>query len=189
MNPLPQKHGMLSKHETVQLTQDAIVRTRDGVEMDRVAYEDIHTVHLKCDGRSIPHGGITVYRTVIKHAGGKFVFSNAIYGTAPEGMDDNYFDFVDRLHQQLRPHADRIEFKQGSSIAYIASFFGLAFGVLLVITIPALIIATGELEFIGKAWMVPLTGFMMAGVFVPLIKRGRKKPYGPDALPMLYLPH
>lgn len=189
MHQLPQKHSRLAKHETVVLLPNAIIRLRDGIETERVNYDDIHAVLLKCDGRSIPAGGVTAFRTIIKHAGGKFMFSNAIYGGAEPGMDENYFDFVDAFHKQLCPYADRIKFSQGSNAAYIGSWLGLIFAALALILVPTLMIAIGKFELPPRTWALAMMPFFVMGVFIPLIKRGGRKDYGPDCLPLAYLPH
>ncbi len=183
-----QRHTLFSKPEEVSLGNDALVRTRNGVEKSRIEFADVKSVTLVCDGTSPAHAGTMVYRCIVQSRTTKIVFSNALYGKKDPAMDAKYLKVVRGLHQRLQPYADNIRFTQGNNLWFYASWAGLIASVLLLILFPIVLFGTGNLSVLRKLWVIVLLPVMTTGIFLPLIKKGRSKGYETTRLPAAYLP-
>lgn len=187
---LIQKQTAFSKSDEVCLDQNGIFRVRKGVETSRIPFEQIDKIQLICDGYSAPHSK-TVYRCIVRSNTTKLHFSNAYYMTSPPEMDEDYIRFVQQLHQSLPVDRKSIEFRQGSNLWFMIAILGMAttiLGALLVVTLAIVGGADMSWNSVAKAGRLGVFALLANVVLVPLLKKGKAKPYAANDLPPKYLP-
>lgn len=105
-------------------------------------------------------------------------------------QDTDYLNLVFELHDRLakQSRTDTV-FTQGSSTFYWLGWFGVIASALLTIMSPLmLMLEGGATMLLRKAWTFALVPVLLGGTFLPLIRRGRNRPYKPDVLPIEHLP-
>lgn len=177
----------------VHLTEDAIEMTRNGRVCRSIPFCNVTRVNLALLGSS--HAGsdaVPAYRCLVTDRNGKSIeFRNVAYVKFGEVAvhDMDFLTIVCELHKRLRPFEKAIRFSQGSNAFYWLGWLGLLMSVMLLLMVPcALYIEGGIGVVLRKAWIIALVPTLVGGSFLPLVLRGRSRPYTPDSLPLDHLP-
>ena len=184
-----QKHTAFSRNEHVEIRDDYITRSNKNGETVRIPFREVSSIQLIFEGYSQAHQK-NVYRCLVKGAGKKLLFSNAIFGGKEKAsMDKKYRQMVAALHKEVTTSNPNAKLTQGSNLYYLCGWFCLVMGIILLLALPLATLVGGGAFLLRKAWVIGMMPVMLSGVAWPLIKRGGRNTYSADQIPVEYLPN
>ena len=159
---LVQRRHLFQKVATVSLGDRSIDVVREGHQVTSIPYRDVASVRLAFIGANNSGGeAFPAYACYLRSRhGNKLKLTNLRFEGPGEVSDHSvaYTTFVRCLHQKLLPLRYGVRFVQGSDLYY------------------------------WMGWVFCLMPLLVSATFLPLIRRGRARPYDPEDLPEEHLP-
>ena len=193
-------YGRSSRHtafhggQSIRLESNCLQQLRRGQIVRSIPLHEVVRVNLAFLGSNYAgNHQMAGYRCRVTDQNGTSIeFRNLFYASfyRVSRQDTDYLNLVFELHDRLvkQGRSDTV-FTQGSSAFYWLGWFGVIASILLTVMIPMmLMIEGGATMLLRKAWTFALVPVLLGGTFVPLICRGRNRPYSPDVLPVEHLP-
>jgi hypothetical protein len=152
-----------------------------------IPLSEIRSVQLRDEG---PCNNVRVFACVVRTDSRKLVIASASFVRVGElaSHPAEYRAFIGALLQALRPHADSVQFIQGSRFYRTMAFIVLTIGsvVLLGVGLAALLTTDHSvpLLFLSKAALFAAVAPGLIGI----LRRGRQRPFNPADVPAEYLP-
>ena len=190
---LVQRRHLFQKVATFSLGDRSIDVVREGYQVTSIPYRDVASVRLafiganNCGGEAFP-----AYACYLRSRHGEKLKLTNLRFEGPGEVSDHsvsYTTFVRCLHQKLLPLRHDVRFVQGSDLYYWMGWVGMAMSLLLLLMLPLLFLADdGGMMLLRKGWVFCLMPLLVSATFLPLIRRGRARPYDPEDLPEEHLP-
>ena len=181
------RSSVLEREKTYCLTEDGITVSLNGTPTDLIPYQEIRSLNLQFNGK---FNDLLRYRCVIRTANRKLALTNGHYISLGnfESRDADYNRFIDELHVRLRPFADQIRFTQGTMTMFISALmFVIVMPPMVAIAIYLVVAQGASMTFSARTSLFAMPA-LLAAVTIPVLRKGRPRPYDIKAIPTDYMP-
>jgi len=181
------RSSVLDGEKTYSLGKEGITISADGSTTDHIPYQDVQSLNVQFNGSM---NNVSRYRCVLRTTKKKVALTNAHYVSLGnfESRDSEYSRFLAELHVRLSPFADQIRFTQGSAAMFISALIFIIVMPPLALLALYLVFVKGEsMTFSARSALFAMPIFL-ALITIPVLRKGRPRPYNGKTVPPAYLP-